>query len=45
VGKRSLGILLDVGRRIILKLILEEEDGVVCTGLVWLWIGTSVGIL
>jgi hypothetical protein len=33
----------DVGRWIILKWILEREDRVVWTGLVWLRIGTSGG--
>jgi hypothetical protein len=39
-GKRSLG-RSDVGGRIILKLISEEQEGVVWTGFVWLKIGTS----
>jgi hypothetical protein len=32
-----------IGRRIILKWILERQDGVVLTGLIWLRIGTSEG--
>jgi hypothetical protein len=36
---------LDVGSRIILKWTLERQDGVVWTGLVWLRIGTSGGLL
>jgi hypothetical protein len=36
---------LDVGGRIILEWILEREDGVVWTGLMWLRIGTSGGPL
>jgi hypothetical protein len=36
---------LDVGGRIILKLILEIWDGTVWTGLNWLKIGTSGGLL
>jgi hypothetical protein len=36
---------LNVGGRRILKLILEKYDGVVWTGLIWLKIGTSRGIL
>jgi hypothetical protein len=35
----------DVGERIILKWILERKDGEVSTGLVWLMIGTSGGLL
>jgi hypothetical protein len=34
----------DVGRRIIIKLILEKEDGVICTGLLWVGVGTSGGL-
>jgi hypothetical protein len=36
---------LDVGGRIILKWILESQDGVVWTGFIWLKIGTSEGLL
>jgi hypothetical protein len=36
---------LDVGRRIILEWILESYDEVVWTGLIWLRIGTSAGLL
>jgi hypothetical protein len=36
---------LDVGGRIILRWILERKDGVVWTGLIWLRIGTSGGLL
>jgi hypothetical protein len=31
---------VDVGGRIILKLILEKQDGVVWTGFIWIRIGT-----
>jgi hypothetical protein len=34
---------LDVGGRIILRWILEKQDGVVWTGFIWLRIGTSGG--
>jgi hypothetical protein len=34
-----------VGGWIILKRILERQDGVVWTGLIWLRIGTSGGLL
>jgi hypothetical protein len=34
-----------LGGRTILKRILEKYDGVVWTGLIWLWIGTSGGLL
>jgi hypothetical protein len=43
-GKRPLG-RHDVGGRIILEWILERKDGVVWTGLIWLRIGTSGGLL
>jgi hypothetical protein len=36
---------LDVGGWTILKWILERKDGMVCTGLIWLRIGTSGGLL
>jgi hypothetical protein len=36
---------LDIGRRKILKWILEKEDGVLWTGFIWLRIGTSGGLL
>jgi hypothetical protein len=36
---------LDVGGRIILRWILEKEDGVVWTGFIWHKIGTSAGLL
>jgi hypothetical protein len=36
---------LDIGGRIMLKWILERSDGVVWTGLIWLRIGASGGIL
>jgi hypothetical protein len=36
---------LDVGGRIILKWILERQNGVVWTGSIWLRIGTSGGLL
>jgi hypothetical protein len=35
---------LDVGERIILKWILEKQDGVVWTGFIWLRTGTSGGL-
>jgi hypothetical protein len=35
----------DVGGWTILKLILEREDGMEWIGLIWLRIGTSVGLL
>jgi hypothetical protein len=43
-GKRPLGRLRRRWR-IILRWILEREDGVVWTGLIWLRIGTSGGLL
>jgi hypothetical protein len=36
---------IDVGARMILEWILEREDGVVWTGLIWLRIGTGGGPL
>jgi hypothetical protein len=36
---------VDVDGRIILKWILEKYDGVLCTGLIWLRIGTSGELL
>jgi hypothetical protein len=36
---------LDIGGRIILKLILEEWDAVVWTRFIWLRIGTNRGLL
>jgi hypothetical protein len=42
-GKRPLGNL-DVGGRI-LKWTLGKQDGVVWTGLIWLRVGTSGGLL
>jgi hypothetical protein len=36
---------LDIGGRIILRLILEREDGVVWTGLIWLRLETGGGLL
>jgi hypothetical protein len=36
---------IDVGRRIILKYILEEQDGVVWTALIWLRTGSRGGLL
>jgi hypothetical protein len=36
---------LDVGGRIILRCMLEKWDGVMWTGLIWLRIGTSGGLL
>jgi hypothetical protein len=36
---------MDVGRRIMLKLILEKWDGVLWLGLIWLRIGSSGGLL
>jgi hypothetical protein len=36
---------LDISGSIILKWILERQDGVVWTGLIWLSIGTSGGLL
>jgi hypothetical protein len=41
VTKENLG----VGARIILEWILERWDGAVLTGLIWLGIGTSGGLL
>jgi hypothetical protein len=35
----------DVGGKKILRWILERQDGVVWTGLIWLGIGTSEGFL
>jgi hypothetical protein len=35
----------DVGGRIILNLILDKQNGVVYTGLIWLRVGTSGGLL
>jgi hypothetical protein len=35
---------LDVGGRIILRWVLERQDGVVWTGLMWLRIGTNGGL-
>jgi hypothetical protein len=35
---------LDIGGRIILKWILERQDEVVWTGLIWLRIGSSGGL-
>jgi hypothetical protein len=35
----------DVGGRIIFEWILERQDGVVWSGLIWLRIGTSGGLL
>jgi hypothetical protein len=35
----------DVGGRVILKRILENLEGVIWTGLIWLRIGTSGGFL
>jgi hypothetical protein len=35
----------DVGEWIILKWILKRQDGVIWTGLIWLMIGTSGGLL
>jgi hypothetical protein len=43
-GKRPLG-RQDVGGWIILKLILERQDGMVGIGSIWLRIGTSGGLL
>jgi hypothetical protein len=43
-GKRPVG-RLDVGRKIILKWILERYDGVVRTGFIWLKMETSEGLL
>jgi hypothetical protein len=34
-----------IGGWTILKLILERKDGMVWIGLIWLWIGTSGGLL
>jgi hypothetical protein len=36
---------LDLGGRIILEWVLERRDGVVWTGLIWLRIVTSGGLL
>jgi hypothetical protein len=41
---RLLGTL-DVGERIILKWILEKQDGVVSIRLIWLKTGTSRGLM
>jgi hypothetical protein len=35
----------DVGRRIILKWILEKQDGVIWIGFIWLRVVTSGGLL
>jgi hypothetical protein len=35
----------DVSRRTIIKWILEREDAMIWTGLIWLKIGTSGGLL
>jgi hypothetical protein len=43
--ERNLWEYLDVGARIILKWILERWDEVVWTGVIWLRIGTSGGLL
>jgi hypothetical protein len=43
-GKKSLA-RLDLSRRIIINWILEKQDGVVWTGLNWLRLGTSGGLL
>jgi hypothetical protein len=43
-GKIPVG-RLNVGGRMILRWILEKQDGVVWTGLMWLRIGTSGGLL
>jgi hypothetical protein len=40
-----MGEIKDVSGWIILKLILERQDGVVWAGLIWLRIGTSAGLL
>jgi hypothetical protein len=34
----------DIGGRTILRWIIEYQDGVVWTGFIWLWIGTTGGI-
>jgi hypothetical protein len=36
---------IDVGGRIILEWILQRQDGVVLTGLIWFRIGTGGGLL
>jgi hypothetical protein len=36
---------LHIGGRIILNLILERQDGVIWTGVIWLMIRTSGGLL
>jgi hypothetical protein len=43
-GKRPLGSP-EVGGWVILQWILEREDGLVCIGLIWLKIGTSVNMV
>jgi hypothetical protein len=43
--ERDLQEDLDIGGRIILRWILERQDGVVWTGLIWLRIGTNGGPL
>jgi hypothetical protein len=34
-----------LSRRLLLKWVLEEEDGLIWTGFVWLSVGTSWGLL
>jgi hypothetical protein len=36
---------LDIGGRMILRRILENKNGVLWTGLIWLWIGTMGSLL